>query len=339
MFISEKKLLRVLVYFCVYLGVMFCSFIIFLLSYLANPSSMQGGSVYLSVLLLVLFFIVGCTNFIFLYTQAFQSHIATPINRYIEIVTRLGIGDAVVISPRDYPTEYSDEFQALNLLQDRMIRNTDDLKILNSYISHEMKNSISVLSAMVQLHSDQEQILQYIGHMNESVENILALSQVKTTEESQTTDLSMVCAMAVNDYRKKYKNILLTMPDDGISEVPGRENLFYRAISNLLDNAIKYGNGTAITVDISEKKGSVVVCVHNYGKPINNAYLENIFETNYRIKTLKRDSYGIGLSLVKNVMEVCHGAIWVESNLVDGTSFYLVCPSEKLFGGDIPCNI
>ncbi|MEG1779135.1 MAG: hypothetical protein RR263_03465, partial [Oscillospiraceae bacterium] len=130
----------------------------------------------------MLFFIVGCTNFIFLYTQAFQSHIATPINRYIEIVTRLGIGDAVVISPRDYPTEYSDEFQALNLLQDRMIRNTDDLKILNSYISHEMKNSISVLSAMVQLHSDQEQILQYIGHMNESVENILALSQVKTTE-------------------------------------------------------------------------------------------------------------------------------------------------------------
>lgn len=335
MFVGEKRLRRIFTYFCIYTSALIAVFVAFILAYIGNTDSFHQISIYLAIFLLVLFFIIGGANFMFMYVQTFQSNVSAPIIKYTEIVTCLGIGDAVTISPGEYPAEYAREFLSLTLLQERIIRNTDDLKILNSYISHEMKNSVSVLSAMVQLSSPKEEVLQYIRHMTESVENILALSQVKTEDEFQRADLSMVCAMAVDDYRKKCRGISLSIPETGVSEVIGRENLFYRAISNLLDNAIKYGDSSGVRVDVSEKKGSVIVRVHNFGKPIDTSHLQNIFETNYRIKSLKSDSYGIGLSLVKNVTDLYGGAVWVESDPELGTYFYLVFPAQRVSGGDL----
>lgn len=225
------------------------------------------------------------------------------------------------------------EFQELQTQLIYLARRIEDslsnLKILNSYISHEVKNSISILHAKIQLGADKEELISSIHNTLSGIENILALSEVKSSSITEKVDLSLISACVVDDFIKKYPQIELII-EESVSEVYGKQHLLYCAISNLVDNAIKYGNQKPIIVTVSEKYNTVSVCIEDQGIGIPQKSLDKIFEVNYRMASLKKDSYGVGLSLVKNVVEVSGGAIWVESELSKGTKFTVVFPSVKV---------
>ena len=100
----------------------------------------------------------------------------------------------------------------------------------------------------------------------------------------------------------------------------------YRAICNLLDNAIKYGEDKPIEINVKNKNNSIIISVHDNGIGIPQELQDKIFNHRYRINELNKDGYGIGLSLVSHVCDLCSGFVWVESEKNKGSTFYLSFP-------------
>lgn len=244
----------------------------------------------------------------------------------------------LVSQPVDNSVHYPSILQPLvarfAAYHEQSVYGMDNMKILNSYISHEIKNTLNILSAMVELQEPKTDILAYIKKISDSMEDILILSEVSVSGITVKTDLALICAEVVDAYRKTYSQIIFDLPNESVSLVLGYDTLLRRAISNLLSNAVKYGNGGKITLRVYEHQQSVVVNVQDQGQGFSTADLEHLFEPNYRISKLKRDSHGIGLSLVKNVADLVRGSVWAENIPDGGASFYFVMRASNEQAGD-----
>ncbi len=106
---------------------------------------------------------------------------------------------------------------------------------------------------------------------------------------------------------------MFAFTEDQPTLIHGRDRWIYRAVFNLVDNAIKYGEGKLVTVTISNQKGSVIVEVKDHGIGIPQKKQASIFSHQYRVHGLKQDGYGIGLSVVSHVCDLCRGFVYLES--------------------------
>ncbi|WP_454020599.1 ATP-binding protein [Azospirillum sp. Marseille-Q6669] len=99
------------------------------------------------------------------------------------------------------------------------------------------------------------------------------------------------------------------------------------ALSNLIDNAVKYSHPCEVTVTLSVERGTVQLRVHNPGAAILSADLGHIFEKFYRSPNVgRRAGAGLGLYLVKRIIEAHAGRIEVDSRDGAGTAFTVQLP-------------
>jgi two-component system sensor histidine kinase SenX3 len=105
---------------------------------------------------------------------------------------------------------------------------------------------------------------------------------------------------------------------------------FVSAITNLLDNAVKYSEpGQAVVVDADAREGRVVLRVQDHGIGIPNRDLERIFERFYRVdkaRSRATGGTGLGLSIVRHVAEAHGGEVTVDSTEGEGSTFRLALP-------------
>ncbi|HEX2225131.1 MAG TPA: sensor histidine kinase [Thermoanaerobaculia bacterium] len=107
-----------------------------------------------------------------------------------------------------------------------------------------------------------------------------------------------------------------------------------QSLSNLLDNAVKYANGsTEIVVRLRREGGMAVVAVQDFGIGIPRDEQQKIFDRFHRVGTgLVHDikGSGLGLAIVRHILEAHGGHITVESRPGDGSTFYLYLPIDAL---------
>ncbi len=107
------------------------------------------------------------------------------------------------------------------------------------------------------------------------------------------------------------------------------DELMHRAISNLINNAIKYSQSDKIDVILSDNKTTLKIEVKDYGIGIEKKYFERLFEKFFRIdkaRSRKTGGTGLGLAIVKNIIELHNGTIHIESELNKGTNFIIELP-------------
>lgn len=200
-----------------------------------------------------------------------------------------------------------------------------DYKRLNSYLSHDQKNAIAILRAKLEL-SENSDYIQCLDHISDNIDDILTLSDSSDASHMETVDVGLICANVCDNYSKLYDKITFQFDEDANTTILAKDRWIYRVVSNLLDNAVKYGNDSLIEVSISNIHNSVIVTVKDQGIGIKPDELDKIFDNHYRLRELKRDGYGIGLSVVSHVCDICSGFCWVESEKGKGTVFTLSFP-------------
>lgn len=131
------------------------------------------------------------------------------------------------------------------------------------------------------------------------------------------------------------KNILITinLPKMLPPTVPIDKQQFERAVSNLLDNAIKYSpEESEVMVRAVEKEDSILFEIRDQGHGISQEDLPHIFEYFYRSKDEAGQvaGAGLGLAIVKGIIESHGGKIWVKSVLGKGTSFFFTIPKREM---------
>jgi signal transduction histidine kinase len=105
--------------------------------------------------------------------------------------------------------------------------------------------------------------------------------------------------------------------------VRGEKTKFQQLFQNLISNAIKFNdkNEGLIQIDVLENKSFYQFSVKDNGIGIESKYLDKVFKFFHSLKPSKESS-GIGLSIVKKIVGLYQGKIWIESEPKIGTTFY-----------------
>ncbi len=216
-------------------------------------------------------------------------------------------------------------------------------------VSHELKTPLTSIQGFVEallegaLHDpDQaERFLKIIAEQTQRlqnlVEDLLSLSRIEQEAESQQIRLELgpirgVLESAIELCRPKAEEkqipLHLDCPED--LQVPRNAALLEQAVVNLLDNAIKYSSeGQPVLLEAFQQGQEVVIRVQDHGCGIPPEHLDRIFERFYRVdkaRSRKLGGTGLGLAIVKHIALAHNGRVAVESQVGQGSSFYIYLP-------------
>ncbi len=139
--------------------------------------------------------------------------------------------------------------------------------------------------------------------------------------------------LAAVEGRAKEKSININYEiDSNIDEIYGEPVLLGEAITNMLFNAVRYTpSGGDVRLEVKDEGQTVLVTVRDTGIGIPEGDQERIFEEFYRganAREIERDSTGLGLSIVRQVVERHGGRVWAQNNESGGSTFSFRIPKS-----------
>ncbi|MGE4267357.1 MAG: sensor histidine kinase [Deferribacterales bacterium] len=245
----------------------------------------------------------------------------------------------------------NDEFNelaiTLNGLFDRLENAFNRQKRLIDDVSHELKTPLSIMrlasdnisrkvysSSYENIPVDAERLSEQVMRMDRLVKNILNLSSLEMINSVNRTpvDISKMVRLLAEDYRilAEARNInIVCEVADGLV-VKGDEDKLSRAVSNILDNAVKYSSGT-VEIYGRPEKGAVIIEVTNSGDFIPQPDVDKIFDEFFRVEQSRSSDSGgagLGLSIVRRIAELHDGTVSFESSADGKITVRLTFPSK-----------
>ena len=283
--------------------------------------------------------------FVIIFALFFSTAFTKRLRKIMESMRIIRAGDythRVDMGGNDELTVLGNEF---NDLVERL--NTSEQKRSNfvSDASHELKTplaSIKLLSdSILQNDMDIETVREFVGdigneadRLNRMSQKLLSLSRIESQADSDceivyiapTIDrvIRMIGAIAADNH--------ITIETDLKNDCPILilEDDLYHIIFNLMENGIKYNNpGGKLFVSVHRSEENAILTVRDSGCGIPEDSLPHIFERFYRVdkaRARKTGGSGLGLSIVRNMVERNHGKIHVTSVLQEGTCFTVSFP-------------
>jgi signal transduction histidine kinase len=219
-------------------------------------------------------------------------------------------------------------------------------------VAHELRSPLTSIAGFSELlldtgiTKDQSQeyaeiILKESNRLGDLINKFLDISRIESGK-SQLNKIPLHFGyiieniLELNSYQaeKKQIKINLNIPKE-LPLVNVDKEMIEEVILNLFSNAVKYSpEHTEIDIIVEEKEDEVVVKVKDEGFGISEDAIPNIFNKFYRVTDNEnvRDigGSGLGLSLVKEIVEIHGGSVWVESKLGNGSTFSFSIPEANV---------
>lgn len=230
-------------------------------------------------------------------------------------------------------------------------------------VSHELRTPLTSISGYAETMLEQERdftpqareflsiICRNAARMTRLTEDLLALARIESGEyklnpKPVEADLLVEEASAVLAgllMEKTENDIRLEVAVPIHRKVMADADAVLQVLSNLLENAVKYGGGERIVIGARNVSNAVEFYVQDFGAGIASEHLDRIFERFYRVdKGRSRDSggTGLGLSIAKHIILGHGGTIRVESELNRGSTFFFTLPAalSETQNGAAQCN-
>ncbi len=265
------------------------------------------------------------------------------------VTVRLYSGGRHTYQARLFPYRAGDTIECLIFLQD--VAATMDFGELRSQfaatVSHELRTPLAGIRAMVESLQDPaispEEASRFLGRIEQEtrrlgqlIDEILFLSSLEsgaTESIAGETELRAISEKVVEKLQPQAGQFNITIRN-GIQPglmLPLSERMAAAVLTNLVENAIKYG-GRGSHVDLAaEREGNnLKVIVRDDGIGIDAEHLPHVFERFYRVdksRSRRLGGTGLGLSIVKHVVESAGGRVSVKSREGFGTEIMLTFPA------------
>jgi len=218
-----------------------------------------------------------------------------------------------------------------------------------SFVTHQLRTPLSGIKWMLELAAETEaaeDLRQYIDdaraanqrliHLVNDLLDVSRLESGRLTLTSQELDLteltkSVLAELAPIIHEKGHR--LTVAPAETPPPVQADPQLMRQVVMNLLSNAIKYTPGPGdIILRVGQENGGVTWAVQDSGIGIPQASMSKLFEKFYRadnVAILETEGTGLGLYLVRLIVERHGGRIWCESEEGKGSTFHFMLPFPR----------
>lgn len=219
----------------------------------------------------------------------------------------------------------------------------DNKKLLH-VVAHDLRGPVNSIIAMADLlksgllsAEEQADLLTEIKQSGEKskvlikelLEDIHDSTVLKNVAPVNMEDVLKYCVeLYDHSMRQKKQTIVLeTFP----AVVQGEKEKLWRVFSNLLSNAVKFSKeGDEIKVTMKRENGQVVIAFHDHGIGIPEKDQDKVFTSPDMVRqngTSGEASFGLGLTISRQIVEIHHGKMWFVSKEGKGTSFYVSFPA------------
>jgi len=211
-------------------------------------------------------------------------------------------------------------------------------KTLLANASHELRSPLARIRMAVELMEQQAspairaELNRNIVELDQLIDEILLASRLDASTDSsieaqQTFETVDLTELIAEECARIDAEIALEMPAQAI-DIQGDARLLRRMVRNLLENARRYGNGTAISVTLAIAANQIVLEICDGGPGIPEAERENIFAPFYRLPGAReRDGgVGLGLSLVRQIAQRHGGNVVCLARNQPGSCFKVTLP-------------
>lgn len=311
----------------------------------------ESGTAQIVASIIKMFTIVAliCMGVGFVLIWMLTKKMVTPLQQMSTAANRFAVGDfsyRVKVSGND---ELADLATAFNDMADALDKLESSRRSFVANVSHELKTPMTSIAGFIDGILDGT-----IPREKQDYYLKLVSDEVRRLSRLVVAMLNM-SKMESGDFEMKPKNynisdqivqILLTFEqkiDSKHIEILGLDHMkphrvnadpdmIYQVIYNLFDNAVKFTNvGGYIAINIDELDEMVQVTIKNSGEGINSAELPHLFERFYKVdksRSLDASGAGLGLYIVKMMIEMHGGRIWAQSNSSSTAEFIFTLPKE-----------
>jgi len=217
-----------------------------------------------------------------------------------------------------------------------------------SLVSHQLRTPLTSMRLFVEmllddkigeLNSKQHEYLRMVeistGRMVDLVSDFLNASRLElgTMEiKPRPMHIEDLVASIIEELKalSDQQRVTIVFDKPELPEVPVEPNLYSQIINNLLSNALHYTpEGGTITVHVEKNTDGYQLDVADTGIGIPVEARQHLFKRFYRADNAKHvlgEGSGLGLYLVKHIVDTCGGRIWYESTEGAGTQFHVIIP-------------
>ena len=326
---------------------------------LAGPYSSRASTIanVTGLLLVVGTFGIGVAVFV---AALLSMRFASPLRRLTAASRQLADGDlsgrVPAVEASEGSTEIADLSRQFNRMADRLEelvaitrRDRDRSRDFLADVSHELRTPIAALRTFNELLQDRagedpatraeflEASREQLGRLDWLAQNLLELSKLDSglvLLELHSSDLRVTVESAVGQSRmaaeRRGVSLDLDLPAAPVPVVHDSHRIA-QVVTNLVGNAVKFSpRGGAVRVGLAATADSASIEVTDTGIGIDSSELPHIFERFYRgsRSDARSSGSGLGLSIVKSIVDLHHGRISVASRVGAGSRFEVLLPRD-----------
>lgn len=272
-----------------------------------------------------------------------SSKITEPITKITKKAKKLGSGDTEVIFEESGIKEIDELSEALTQAQMEMVKTDELRRDLMANVSHDLKTPLTMIKAYAEMirdisYKDHDKMNEHLGiivdetdRLTVLVNDILDLSRMQSNADTlsiETFDLADNIKTIVNRYQiiKETEKYIINVEMPESIKIKADKKKINQVIYNLINNAINYtGEDKTVTVRVTKHKKYYLVEIIDTGKGIKESEIPYIWNKYYKNdKNHQRNvvSTGLGLSIVKEILELHGYEYGVKSVLKKGSTFY-----------------
>ena len=281
-------------------------------------------------------------------TWLMAGHVLKPLKELSSAIEEIGGND---LSNRVEIQGRQDEIgrlaRSFNHMMDKVSASFERQKRFSASAAHELKTPLATILVNLEvLELDgktspdrMEKVLTIVKANTERmirlVENLMRLTSDKDHEMEEEVELSEVFAITLDELSPLIRKRDLTVSIENTPDISltGNRVMLYRVMSNLLENAAKYNREHgSISIVTGREDNGVTVKIEDTGIGIPEEALPHIFEPFYRVDQSRSRAVGgagLGLPLVKDIVEKHGGEVAVKSAAGEGTTFILRFPAAQ----------
>jgi PAS domain S-box-containing protein len=255
----------------------------------------------------------------------------------------------------DYASLYQAELEAraqaiahaqqLEAINEQLQQASTMQRTFVSIIGHELRTPLTTIQGFSELLGEGEwsmaeikefavDMAQDAQRLNRIITELLDLERMKSGRMSlnrETVQLNALLTKAITRAQAgTRKHTFIMQLDEHISQVQADKDKLTQVITNLLSNAIKYSPaGGEILVTSQLEDEHIHIQVQDHGIGMSAEALEKLFTPFYRVETTTTryiQGTGLGLPIVKEIIEMHQGNVWTESTLGEGSTFHFSFP-------------